>query len=136
MSSYTRALKRGKARTNRNSTRSGVYLIEFENGVKIGKTTNFMRRFREYNRPWMHKIINIWFLKTKHLDEIEQKIKDQYFIYSSKSTEFFPREKTKEILQTLQHINKNSITPTSLELITKVDLTRSINIMVDFLDTR
>lgn len=69
--------------------RAGVYFIEFEQGVKIGLTTNLHRRIKEYRKPWHQTIKNIWFLETIHYKIIEKNLKELYQMFSNGSIEFF-----------------------------------------------
>lgn len=56
----------------------GIYIIEFERGFKLGRTSNFNSRLRCYTDPWSQGIVKIWFMKTVNSKIIERKIKQLY----------------------------------------------------------
>lgn len=126
MSTRTRNLRRINARKNRRSTLCGVYLIEFESGLKLGITKNFNYRFKFYNDPWVQPIYSIWFLRTENYKTIEKELKKQYFLSTLDSCEYFERRKKKEIIESLEYVNSKLFGKSPVVLI--YDIEKEINL--------
>ena len=44
----------------------GVYVVVFENGVKIGHSNDIKKRIVEYKKPWCYSIETIYYIKTQY----------------------------------------------------------------------
>ena len=110
MSSNSRKARRRKHQSFHRAQLKGIYLIEFESGVKIGITNGFPRRFIQYNQPWVQPIYNIWFLKTEKMQEIEKTIKEQYWIWrvDNNSPEYFEKIERDELINSINYLARKS----------------------------
>jgi hypothetical protein len=80
----------------------GIYLIQFNNGIKIGMAKNCPKRIQSYKSPWIKSILRAEFISCQFPALVENTLK-QWFTYniiSDNSTEFITGiqyEKVKEI---------------------------------------
>lgn len=58
--------------------RETFYLIEFENGVKFGRSANFPQRLAAYKNPWCREIKNIYRKRCDHSSTMEHYLKRRY----------------------------------------------------------
>lgn len=87
----------------------GVYLIKFENGLKIGMSNDIIQRLEMYKSPWMKKILKIWYVECQNPKIVETKIKEDYkkFIKSPKSSEFLTDIHEEEIIRSMEFYKKS-----------------------------
>jgi hypothetical protein len=98
-----------RARTDIHSARLGefVYLLQFEDGVKVGFTTNPVRRRTTYETPWTQPIINDFLFQHSNAAEIEREIKRRFKKYAHpKSKEFFVGLSFEELKSAISQITE------------------------------
>jgi hypothetical protein len=64
------------------------YLIEYEHGCKIGVTTRFFNRMKDYQKPWCYPAKNIYYVKCSRPRQLENMCK-RHFNSVGYSHEFF-----------------------------------------------
>lgn len=70
-------------------TKKGLYIIEFDNGIKFGITSNIDRRKIAYLSPWDREIKQSKFFSCDKPEEIESELKRHFKNKTKKgSTEF------------------------------------------------
>lgn len=52
----------------------GIYLLEFEDGMKIGMSANIKRRIKDYEKPWCKPILNKIFFYYEDFQDLELEI--------------------------------------------------------------
>lgn len=57
---------------------SGVYLIEFDNGIKVGMAKSIRIRLESYAKPWVRPIKNIACYRTTQALALESQIKRRF----------------------------------------------------------
>jgi len=82
----------------------GVYVIEFDNGIKIGRTNNLMNRIDHYKSPWCRPIKSIWIMECCWPDYAEASIKSflKENITSDNSTEFITNTPLERVLNVVE----------------------------------
>lgn len=73
-----------------NYRKSGLYIIEFDNGIKFGISKNIHSRFySQYNKPWVREFKQVKVFAHNKPEQIELQLK-RYFKHSIKegSSEF------------------------------------------------
>jgi len=84
---------------------SALYVLKFEQGVKIGIAKNLVNRLKYYYTPWSRPIIDTCFFKTLTPSTMELEIKRKYaHITEEGHTEYFKED---VFLEILQHIVKS-----------------------------
>jgi len=68
----------------------GLYIVEFENGIKIGISNNVHERLESYKKPWCRPIVNSFIVECQCPIQLELRIKKQFkkSITYNESTEF------------------------------------------------
>jgi len=65
------------------------YIAEFENGCKIGMSTNLKARALEYCKPWSRPLLSLKVLQCENPENVESHLKKCFKKYAkSRSTEF------------------------------------------------
>lgn len=83
----------GSARTSKIKC---FYIIEFDNGCKVGIDTTFKQRLGSYRSPWCRPIKGIEILQNADPEEVEEHIKSCFKdTLVGRSTEFFGVSKAK-----------------------------------------
>jgi len=68
---------------------SGIYVIDFGTGVKIGMSRNIKSRLKSYRSPWVKPIVRVTCFKTFNYVEVEKLIKDKFSSYTTGNSEEF-----------------------------------------------
>ena len=55
---------------------SCFYIIQFDNGVKVGMSTNFKSRMRSYLSPWCREVEAVYIVRSDEMDKVEAHVKD------------------------------------------------------------
>ena len=78
----------------------GIYLIEFNNGIKVGHSNNCLERIRTYLSPWCREIINAYYLECHYPKLVEKQVLNRYKrnIKTEYSTEFITDVSLKELM--------------------------------------
>lgn len=68
----------------------GVYVLAFDNGIKIGMAKNLCSRMKHYQSPWIREIKKAAYYATANPGLLEHKLKNQFArcIVNTNSTEF------------------------------------------------
>ena len=83
----------------------GVYVVVFENGVKIGHSNDIKKRIVEYKKPWCYSIETIYYIETQYNKYIEAQIKKMENVFTiENSTEFADIKHLQHILKELKLI--------------------------------
>lgn len=71
-------------------TGQGLYLVEFDNGIKIGISSKLRGRLEEYKHPWCRDIKRVKCFKTKQSRALEKLLKKTFkrYIAHKNSTEY------------------------------------------------
>ena len=56
----------------------GIYLLEFDNGVKIGMTRGINTRIKAYTSPWCKPILRATYFRTSNSASIEAQIINKF----------------------------------------------------------
>ena len=69
---------------------TGVYIIEFDKGIKIGMSNNCVERLKSYELPWVRDIKQAEFVNCQFPLLVENRVKQELrsYIVSQKSSEF------------------------------------------------
>lgn len=73
-----------------NYKKCGIYIIEFDNGIKIGKSNNINSRIHsQYKKPWCREIKRIKVYACRNFNAIELSVKKYFKDYiKNNSTEY------------------------------------------------
>ena len=52
----------------------GVYLLEYDDGLKIGMSANIQRRIRDYNKPWCRPVLRSIFFYCENFQDLEVEV--------------------------------------------------------------
>ena len=75
-------------RCHQNYSGEGIYLIQFERGIKIGRSNRLCERMVAYRSPWMQIAYEAAFYRTKNSVVLENEIQTYYKEALKGSTEF------------------------------------------------
>lgn len=77
-------------KSTENSSKSGLYIIKFNNGVKIGVASNIKKRINSYRSPWCRDFEAIAVYQTSNPIYIENILKERFRLSTKPgSNEFF-----------------------------------------------
>jgi len=83
-----------KAQVKTENKISCLYIVEFENGCKVGMTKNMKARIAEYLKPWSRPVLSASIVECENPLEIEGHLKRVFRKKRlGRSTEFFSIEK-------------------------------------------
>lgn len=91
---------------DKNRRRRGFYVLEFDNGIKVGVSDNFDERLKTYRSPWIRDIISSYFLETGDCYHIERQM-TKFFkknITTNHSYEFISGVNVQDVIDTLKSI--------------------------------
>ncbi len=80
---------------------TGVYLVEYENGVKIGVSDTLKTRLRVYEQPWCREVIGICVIYTKNKINPYDLEETLLSFFENKESEFVFNTKVEDIIQKL-----------------------------------
>lgn len=87
----------------------GLYAIQFDNGIKIGRSKNLKDRLSIYNRPWVRPILNRRWItctpQSTHLLPVYEKELIKRF-NDKRNGEFLVGVTFDEILQAIRDIHE------------------------------
>lgn len=88
-------------------TNGFVYAIEFEDGIKIGRTRNIATRLKEYTRPWNKKILAHASFEVPQAAKLEKLLRKRYSSYVCKgSYEYLVGISYLEVVKFIEEVNK------------------------------
>lgn len=78
------------ARCERSYRGSGIYVLKFDNGIKIGMAKNICNRVKHYESPWIREVQQQAFYKTRNPLALELFLKRHFkrSIVTHNSSEF------------------------------------------------
>ncbi len=87
-----------------NFTGEGVYVIEFSDGIKVGRSKNVAERLRQYNSPWIKDQKNVAVYACKNSSRLEKAIllKFKHNI-AAKSNEYLINVSHRQVLDTIEY---------------------------------
>lgn len=56
----------------------GVYLVEFQDGIKFGMSDDILKRIDSYCYPWNQRIGRVLFVECNYPRKLEQKLKNAF----------------------------------------------------------
>lgn len=92
-------------------SKGGIYIIQFDTGIKIGVSKNFKQRFTEqYLKPWCKPIIKYQMIHSYKAKYIEKAIKTYYKNFTVKgSNEFFFGITFDDVISSFHILNRLTI---------------------------
>ncbi len=88
-------------KVKRKKTLIGVYIVEFENGVKVGMSEDIPRRLLAYKSPWCIPIKDIKTIKCAGVREALKLEKFVLSLFTHKIGEFIPGATALEVLEVM-----------------------------------
>ncbi len=90
-----------------------VYIIQFDNGIKVGKSKNFKNRLLAYTKPWSREIRNILVFKLTGVYDIMSTVECELIKkfksdINRNSSEFITNIDNINVIETARKIIKNS----------------------------
>lgn len=56
----------------------GLYLVEFEHGIKFGISSDIETRLKHYKNPWDRKVLNVYIYEHAYNKQIERRLRDEF----------------------------------------------------------
>ena len=92
-----------------------LYIVEFENGCKIGRTKNHIdKRIYAYTRPWCHQIKSVYVQRNENAQSDETMIKR--LLSHNGISEFLPNIHPADVIKYLSQKNETWFIPSSSPL--------------------
>lgn len=85
----------------------GIYVLEFEDGIKVGRSKNIKDRIASYDKPWCKSIISSTFYYCDFTVTLEQEILNKskdYIDYHSNSQEWIVGISYKEMISRVDKV--------------------------------
>lgn len=83
---------------------SAVYVLEFDNGIKIGMAKNLVNRLKNYRSPWTRKIMRGAYFKSLAPNILEKFLKTKFKHFTEEgSTEFLYQITFEEIVNFIKN---------------------------------
>lgn len=90
--------------------KKGIYLVEFDDGIKFGKTTDMNKTKKFYVSPWMKPLKRIRYFPTINSVKIEKEIKKHFDMVDSKFIKDISFESVELVVITLLVIYDAGVT--------------------------
>lgn len=84
---------------------SGIYAIEFIDGIKIGLSSNIQQRINDYKMPWCKPIKSIYYIECRFPKYVENALINHYKpnIVTKGSTEFITNIPIDDVLRSMEY---------------------------------